>query len=81
MVPHYAADEEIKKVTYHDMLMDDIREVVSISGCKTLNDMISRAREQEIDLDHLGKRESQQVQTMEGPRKRPKTSNQRLRGQ
>ena len=46
----------MKKVRYHDMPEDDIREFVSISRCKTLNDMISRAQEQEIDLEHLGKR-------------------------
>ena len=42
-VLQYVAGEEMKKVGYHDMLMDDIREFVSILGCKTLNDMIARA--------------------------------------
>ena len=56
LVPQYVADEEMKKLRYHDMLWDDIRKFVSISGCKTLNDMISRAREREIDLEHLWKR-------------------------
>ena len=45
MVPQDATDEEMKKVNYHDMLRDDIGDFVSILGCKTLNDMISRARE------------------------------------
>ena len=50
-----------------------IREFVSISGCKTLNDMISRAREWEIDLGNHGKRKPYQVHIVEGLRKRPKT--------
>ena len=31
-VPQYAANEEMKKVRYHDMLRVDIREFVSMSG-------------------------------------------------
>ena len=41
----------MKKARYHEMLWDDIREFVSRSGYKTLEDMISRAREREIDLE------------------------------
>ena len=67
-------------VSYPDMLRDNIREFMSISGCETLNDMVYRAREREIDLVHLGKTGSDQVHVVEGPRKRPKTSDQRLRG-
>ena len=80
LVPHYATDEEMKKVRYHDMLWDDIREFMSISGCETMNDMDSRAREWDIDLEHLGKRGSDQVHVMESPWKRPKTPDQHLRG-
>ena len=58
LVPQYAPDEEMNKVRYHDLLRDDIMEFVSISVCETLNDMISRAREREIDLEHFGKRGS-----------------------
>ena len=76
MVSHYAVHEEMKKVRYHDMLRYDIREFVSISGFKTLIDKIARAREQDIDLEHLGKREPEHVQEVEGPPKRPKTSDQ-----
>lgn len=43
LVPQYVVDEEMKKVRYHDMMQDDIRKFMSISGCETLNDMISRA--------------------------------------
>ena len=43
MVPQYASDEEMKKVKYHDMLRDYIREFVSISGSETVNDIVSRA--------------------------------------
>ena len=81
LVMHYAKDEDIKKVRYHDMQRDDIMEFMSISRCKTLNDMISRAREWEIDLENLRKRGPEQVQVVEGPGKRPKTSDQRMRGQ
>ena len=45
LVPQYATDDKMKKVRYHDMIGDDIREFVSLSGCETLNDMIARARE------------------------------------
>ena len=41
------------------MLRVDIREFVSISAFQTLKDMIARAREQEIDLEHLGKRKAE----------------------
>ena len=76
LVLQYAADEEMKKVRYHDMLRDDIREFVSISGCKTPNDMISRSCKREIDLEHLGKRWPDQVRVVEGSRKKPKTLDQ-----
>ena len=46
----YGADDEMKKMRHHDILRDDIWEFMSISRCKTLDDMISRAREQEIEL-------------------------------
>ena len=46
----------MKKVRNHDMLRDDSREFVSISGCKTLNDMISRACKWKIYLEHIDKR-------------------------
>ena len=48
--PQYTTDEVMKKTSYHDMLRDDIREFVLFSGFKTLNDMIERAHEQEIEL-------------------------------
>ena len=48
------------------------REFVSISGCETLNDMISRARELEIDLEHIGKKGSHQVHILEGPGRSPR---------
>ena len=36
LVPLYVADEEMKKTRYHNMLMDDIREFVSMSSYRTL---------------------------------------------
>ena len=49
LVPQYTADKDMKKTKYHDTMRDDIREFVSMSSCKTLVDMIYRARESEID--------------------------------
>ena len=56
-------------------------ELVNVSWCETLNDMISRAREWETDLEHIGKRGPDQVHLLEGPEKRPKISDQLLRSQ
>ena len=44
MVPQYAADTKMKKERYHDILRDVIMKFVRLTSCKTLNDMISRAR-------------------------------------
>ena len=44
LVPQYVADAEIKKDRYHDMLRSDIWKIESRSSCKTLEDMIVRAR-------------------------------------
>ena len=66
LVLQYVADEEMKKVRYHDMLRDNIREFVSLLGCETQNDMITRAWEREIDLQHLGKRKPKQTQISVG---------------
>ena len=54
------------------MLRDDIREFVSFSAYRTLEDMITRAQEKEIDLEHLEKRKPKYVQPVGGPMKRPK---------
>lgn len=43
LVPQYVVDEEMNKMRYHDMLGDDIREFVSMTSYKTMEDMISRA--------------------------------------
>lgn len=50
-IPQYVADEDMKKTRYHVMLRDDIREFVSFSRCKTLNLMIARSWEWEIELE------------------------------
>lgn len=49
LVSQYAANEEMKKTRYRDILRDTIRDFVSFSGRKTLNDMIARAWEWEIE--------------------------------
>ena len=70
----------MKKVMYHDMLRDDIREFVSFSGCETVNYMITKSLEREIDLKHLRKRKSKQTQIAVGQAKRPKTQDSHLGG-
>ena len=52
-----------------------------MSGCKTLNDVIAGTHEWEIDLENLGKRKAEQVQTMGAQAKRPKIQDQWVRGQ
>lgn len=59
LVPQYAADEEMKKNRYHNMLRSDIREFVSYLACPKLEDMILRAREQEIVLEHIIKKKAE----------------------
>ena len=61
LVPQYVVDEEMKKARYHEVLRDDIREFVNRSSCKTLEDMIFRAREREIDLEQIRKRKPDAV--------------------
>lgn len=80
LVLQYVVDEEMKKMRYHDMLRDDIRKFVSISGCRTLEDMIDRAQEQEIELELRTKRKSTPTQTTEGSAKKAKNSDSRSRG-
>ena len=59
LVPQYAGNEEMRKTRYHDMLRADIREHVSYSTCPSLESMISRVWEREIDLQHLKKRRAE----------------------
>lgn len=56
----------MNKVRYHDMLKDEIHELVSISGCNSLDNMIARAREGETYLELVSKRKIVQAQTCEG---------------
>lgn len=53
-------------MSHHDMLMDEIKNFVSTSSCRKIQDMIARARERKIELEPLSKRKSVQVQTMKG---------------
>ena len=50
LISQYVADEEMKKARYYEILRSDIRQFVSRSSCKMLEDMIVRACEREIDL-------------------------------
>ena len=47
LVPQYVADEAMKKARYHELLRSDIKQFVSRSSWKTLEDMITRARERD----------------------------------
>lgn len=49
----------MRKTLYHDMQRSHIREFVSFSACPTLDDMIFRAHEQEMYLEHVGKRKAE----------------------
>ena len=40
LVPQYVEDKEMKKARNHDMLRSNIRQFVSISNCRTLDDMV-----------------------------------------
>ena len=77
LFPQYVADEEMMKSRYHETLRSDISEFVSRYSCKMLEDMIARAREREIDLEHLRKRKSEEIQVSAGSGKRPKGSDMR----
>ena len=46
---------------------------MSLSGCETLNDMIARARERKIDLEHLGKRKPERTHISMDQVKRTRT--------
>ena len=39
------------RTKYHSKLRDDIQEFVSITGCKTLNNMVEKAQEREMELE------------------------------
>ena len=81
LVPQYTAYEEMRKTRYHDMMRSDISEFVSFSASLKLDDMISRAQEREIDLEYIGKRKVEQVQTAGVSAKKPKGFDSRSRGQ
>lgn len=51
----------MKKTRYHEMLRSDIRQFISRSSCKTLDDIVVRAREREIDMEMEKKRKEDQV--------------------
>ena len=57
------------------MLREDIREFVSFLGCKTVNNIIKKVDEWEIELELQINRKSKQVQIAAGQSERPNTSN------
>ena len=62
------------------MLRSDIRKFVSRSSCNTLEDMIARVREREIDMEMERKRKLDEVQTSGSLGKRRKVLDSRSRG-
>ena len=60
---HDVADEALKKARYHENLRSDIQQFFSRSSCKTLDNMISRAREKDMDLEMERKMKSDQFQS------------------
>ena len=69
------------RTRYHSNLRDDIRVFVSFIGCKTLNEMVEKAREREMELDFRTKRKSEQAQAAVGQAKKPKTFDSSCKGQ
>lgn len=63
------------------MLRDDIREFVSFTGCKILNEMLEKAQEWEMELDFSTKRKPEQRQAAGVKAKKPKTPGTSSRGQ
>lgn len=80
LIPQYAANEAMRKTRYHDMLRPNIQEFISFSNCSKLDNMISRAQEQEIDLEHICKRKAEHGQTTRILAKKPNGFDSRSRG-
>ena len=51
------------------MLRDDICEFMSFLGCKTLNEMVEKVREREMELEFHTRQKPEQVQTIVGQAK------------
>lgn len=62
LIPQYATDKDMRRTRYHSMLREGIREFVSFTRCKTLNEMVDKAREREMELESRTKRKTEQVQ-------------------
>ncbi|XP_023761653.1 uncharacterized protein LOC111910095 [Lactuca sativa] len=60
---------------------DDIREFVSFPECKTLNEIVEKAREQEMELEFRTKQKPEQAQTTVSQAKKPKTLDSSSKGQ
>ena len=71
----------MRRTRYHEMLGADIREHVSYSTCPNLDSMIARARDREIDLEHIGKRKAEEGQLTGVSGEKTDGSDARLKGQ
>lgn len=56
LIPQYVADEDTRRTMYHSKKRDDICEFVSFIRCKTLNEMMEKSRQQEMELELRTKR-------------------------
>lgn len=79
LVPQYLVADKTKKALYHDISKDEIWEFMSLSTCKTLEDMIAWYCEREIDLETVRKRKSVHGQVSEGLVKKHKVMDLRWR--
>ena len=71
----------MKKMRYHDTLRSNIRQFMSISSCRTLDDLVASARERKTKLETEKNRKSDQFQSSDDSGKRPKVFDSRSRGQ
>lgn len=71
----------MRRTRYHSIPRDDIHEFVSFTGCKTLNEMVEKAHEREMELDVRTNWKTEQAQAAGGKDKKPKTSDSSGRSQ
>ena len=63
------------------MPKDDIHEFVSFTRCKTLNEIMEKSREREMELEFRTKRKPEQAQAVVGQAKKPKITDSSSMGQ
>ncbi|XP_023737006.1 uncharacterized protein LOC111884940 [Lactuca sativa] len=66
LTPQYATDEEMRRTLYHSTLREDIRDFVIFTRCNTLNEMLEKAWEREMELKSRMKQKPEQAQAVVG---------------